>query len=103
MCFYLFSFSFGYFLLYRGGNLVNELLSFLQTKAGDLFNDLYDLEFSLSCRGQDNIELSLLSLSGCSACCGSGYSYGCSCCRFNSIFLLQNLCEFLNFFNSEVN
>ena len=102
MCFYLFSFSFVYFLLYGSGNFVNELLGLFQTQTGNLLNDLYDLELSLSGGGEDNVELSLLSLSGCSACCGRGFCY-CSCgCRLDAIFFLEYLCEFLNLFNCEV-
>ena len=48
LCFYLFSFSFGYFLLYGSGNLVNEFLGLFQSETGDLLNDLHDLELGLA-------------------------------------------------------
>ena len=58
-------------LLNSLGSAVNELLSFLQAKAGDLTDSLDDVDLSSAGRSKDNVELSLLLSSSSAALIGS--------------------------------
>lgn len=61
-------------LLNSLGSAVNELLSFLQAKAGDLTDSLDDVDLSSAGRSKDNIELGLLLGSSSAALSGSSNS-----------------------------
>ncbi len=94
----------GDFLLYGNGGLVHQLLGLFQTKTGILLDSLDDLELSLASAGENHIEFGLLGGSGGTFAggCGSGYCNS-SGCGLNTIFFLQDLSEFLDIFDGEVN
>lgn len=58
-------------LLNSLGSAVNELLSFLQAKAGDLTDSLDDVDLSSAGRSKDNVELGLLLSSSSAASAGA--------------------------------
>ena len=82
---------------------VNDVLSFLQSESGLLFNGLNDLEFLSASSFEDYVERSLL-LSGSSLTTGNGAGSNCNCSSsgFNTILVLEDLSEFINFLNSKV-
>ena len=89
--------------LNRCGSTVNEVLSFLQAKATSFLNGLHDLELSSTCRLQHDVERGLL-LSGLSSTASGGASSYCNSCssRLNSILILQDCCQLVNFLHSQV-
>ena len=87
--------------LYNAGSSVNEVLSFLQTETARLLNSLDDLQLVCTCGLEDNVEVSLLFLGGTLS--GGTSNYDCSSSGFDTIFILQDSSEFVNFLNCEVN
>ena len=87
-----------------GRSTINEVLSFLKSETGLLLNELHDSELSGTCALEYYVERGLLfsSLSSSTTGCGSGNCYS-SSCGFNTIFILKDLCEFVNFLNGKVN
>ena len=69
-------------LLNSLGSAVNELLSFLQAKTGDLTDSLDDVDLSSAGRSKDNVELGLLLSSSSAALIGN--SNRSSSCRATS-------------------
>ena len=87
-----------------GRSTVNEVFSLFQTETGLLFNELNDSQFSGTCALEYYVERGLLlgGLSSSTTGGGSCNSYS-SSCGFDTIFILQDLCEFVNFLNGKVN
>ena len=75
-------------LLNSLGSAVNELLSFLQAKAGDLTDSLDDVDLSSAGRSKDNVELGLLLSSSSAALSGSSNSNSSS--SGNTVSLLNS-------------
>ncbi len=96
-----FSFCLGEAFLNGVGSAVNEFLSFLETETGELLNELNHFEFLSTSGFEDYIERSLF-LNSCTCsggtCCNSYSSSG----GFDTVFVLEDLSEFVNFLNGEV-
>jgi len=90
--------------LYVSGSSVNDVLSLFQAKTGLLLNGLNNLELVGTCALEHNVERGLLlsSLSSSAAGSRSSNSYS-SSCGLNSVLLLEDSSEFINFLNSKVN
>ncbi len=102
-CLYLFCFGFGDFLLDDCvRSLVDKFLRFLQPEAGEFLDGFHHLEFGLARRNEDYVESGLLGLGGSAGGTFSGNDY-CSCSRFDTIFIFEDLCKFLDFFYGKVN
>ena len=84
------------------GSTVDESLRITQRQAGDILNDLDNLEFGLAGSLQDHVESRLLGNSSL-ACAGSGSCNGNSgSSRFNAIFLFEDGSQFVYLGNLEV-
>ena len=80
---------------------VYEVLSFLQAKTASFLNCLYYLELSTTYLSEDNIERCLLLSSLACSSRTSSYSYSCSS-RLNTILVLEDCCQLINFLNSKI-
>ena len=85
------------------GSTINEVLSFLQTKTASFLNSLYNLQLSCADFLQNNVERRLLFSCLSSTTC-SRTSSNCNSCSsgLNSILVLQDCCQLVNFFYSKV-
>ena len=102
-CLDLFCFRLGDFLLDDCvRSLVNEFLGFLQSEAREFLDGFHHLEFGLAGGNEDHVESGLLGLGGSAGATFSGNDY-CSSCRFDTIFIFEDLCKFLDFFYGKVN
>ena len=82
---------------------INQVLSFLQTQTASLLNGLNDLQLSSTSLLQNNVERRLLlSSSGSTTSCGTSSNSNSCSGGLNSILVLQDSCQLLNFFNCEV-
>ena len=83
---------------------IYEVFSLFEAETGLLFNELHDSEFSGTSALEYYVERGFLfgGLSSSTTGCGSGNCYS-SSCGFDTIFLLEDLCEFVNFLNGKVN
>ena len=80
---------------------VYELFSFLQTEAGELFNELNDFQFLSTCFSKYYVEAGFLfssSATGGGTSCNSYSSSG----GFDAVFILKDLGKFVYFLNGEV-
>ncbi len=79
---------------------VYEILSFLQTQTASFLNGLYYLQLSSTSLLQNYVERRLLfsSLSG-TASSGTSSNSNSGCSGLNSILVLQDCCQLLNFLN----
>ena len=82
---------------------VYEILSFFQAKTASLSYSLHNLELCSTNLGEDHIERRFLLC--CLSCAASSrtssYSNSCSS-RLNTILVLQDCCQLINFLNCEV-
>ena len=102
-CLDLFCFILGDFLLDDCvRSLVDEFLRLFQSEAGEFLDGLHHLEFGLTSADQDHVECALLGLGRCTSGAFSGDD-DCSGCRFDAIFVFEDLCKFLDFFYGKVN
>lgn len=99
----LFSFCLGNAFFHILGSAVNQFFGFFQTKTRKILNDLHYVQFGSAATLQYYIECSLFF----SCCCATAFattSYYYSCgCGFDTIFCLQEICEFLYFLYSQAN
>ena len=97
-----FSFFFGNAFLQLAGSSVNQILSFLQAKTARFLNSLNNLQFSCACILQNNIERCLFFSGGSTTNCGTSSNSNSSCSGFNAILVLEDLCQFVNFFYCQI-
>ena len=84
------------------GSTVDESLRITQRQAGDILNDLDNLELGLAGGLQDHVESRFLGNSSL-ACAGSGSCNGNSgSSRFNALFLFEDGSQFVYLGNLEV-
>ncbi len=86
---------------YSVGGTVNELFSFFQTKAGELFYELNDFEFLSTCLSENYVEAGFL-FGSCTGSGGTGCNSDSSGGGFDAVFVLENLGKFVYFLYSEV-
>ena len=80
------------------GSALNEFLSFLQAQAGDLTDNLDNLDLLIAEAGQLDVKLGLLFLSGC---CGAGCNNNTGCCG-NTKLRFAGLDELVQFQNGQL-
>ena len=80
------------------GSCFNKVLSVLKSKAGDLTNNLDNVELACACCLKNYVELGLLLNGSCCRCCGSCCCYG--SCGYAE-FLLKSLNEVSEFKNGK--
>ena len=83
-------------------SLVDKFLRFFQTETGEFLDGFHHLEFGLAGADEDHVECGLLGLGGCAGGAFSRYDH-CSCSGFDTIFIFEDLCKFLDFFYGKVN
>ncbi len=96
-----FSVSLSEAFLNHAGSAVYEFFSFLESKTGELFNELNDFEFFAASVLENYVERRFFFSSSASsggACC-NGYS---SSCGLDAVLFFENLSEFVYFLNGEV-
>lgn len=92
---------FGNAFLYVLRGAIDQVLGFLQTEAGQVFYDLYNSQLVGTTALQDHIEGGLLFSNGSSSSRTCSYSNS-SSGGLNSVLVLQDLGQFVNFFHGEV-
>ncbi len=97
-----FSFFLANAFLQFAGSAVNEVLSFLQAKTAGFLHSLNNLQFSSTSALEHYVERRLL-LSGSSGGCSRTGS-NCNSCSggFNTILVLQDRCQFVNFLYCQI-
>ena len=88
----------GYALFESLGSVVNKVLSFLKSKAGDLTSNLDNCELVSASRLKNNVKLGLLLCCG-SCCCCAGSCCNCyGSCGYAEFLLkcFNEICEFKN-------
>lgn len=83
------------FLNYRRST-VYQFLGFFQTKTGKFFHELNNTEFACAGALKNYVKSCFLFSSGC-ACCWTGCYCYCSCCRFDTVLVFENLSKFVYF------
>src|SRR5215213_5145235 len=93
------SISFAYTFFNGLRSAINQVFSFFQSKASQVFYNFNYVQFVSACSFQHYIECCFFFNNGCTT--GSrtcSYSYS-SSSGLNAVFFFQDLCELVNFFN----
>lgn len=99
-----FSFVFRNAFFHRLRSTVNQFFRFFQAKTGQIFHNLHHLQLTSAGALQDYVERSLF-FSGrgiTTSSSATSYNYRSSSSRLDTVLILQDLCEFVNFLNRQV-